>query len=104
MKRRMTPGMRNLTVWIVAAIVLAGVWLLAARTSLQFIDPTSFLLIIAAAAAALTALLWWDTAADADEAGTDDSGVDDSAPGSVAPAPTGQPGPAAKPGPTSNGE
>ena len=29
MKRRMTPGMRNLAVWIVAAIVLAGIWLLA---------------------------------------------------------------------------
>ena len=104
MKRRMTPGMRNLAVWIVAAIVLAGIWLLAARSSLHFINPTSFLLIIAAAAAALTALLWWDTAAGADDAGTDDIGADDSAPGSVAPAPTGQPGPGSQPGPHSNGE
>ena len=104
MRRRMTPAMRNLTVWIAAAIVLGGVWLLAARTSLHFIDPSSCLLIIAAAAAALTALLWWDTAADAGDAGADASGADDSAPRTAAPAPTGQPGGAPQPGPTSNGE
>jgi hypothetical protein len=67
MKRRITPGMRNLVVWAVAALVCAAIWFFAARPRLHFLDPSAFLLIVAAAAAVLTALLWWETASGADD-------------------------------------
>ncbi len=68
MNKVLTPGRRNLAVWLGTGMILGAVWLLAVRPRQHFIDPTQFLLILAAAAAALTALLWWETAGAAGDA------------------------------------
>lgn len=59
--------MRNFIVWAGAILIGVTLWWFTARVSLQFIDPTSFVVAIAIAAAALTALLWWEIAVDPDD-------------------------------------
>lgn len=68
----MRPFARNLMVWIAVLVIVAVIWFLAARTHLQFVDSTMFLMVIAGAAAALTALLWWEIATDSSDDGRED--------------------------------
>lgn len=59
--------MRNFIVWAGTILIGVTLWWFTARVSLQFIDPTGFVVAIAIAAAALTVLLWWEIAGGPDD-------------------------------------